>query len=164
VPLFGLPSTWELRKFARATVEPGSLVVTDGLAAYPSALAGYKHEARNESAPGADPAHDLLPGVHRVFSLAERWLLGTRRGGVQPGHLPECLDEFAFRWNRRRARQRGMLLHRLLQHAVNAGPTTYQDLVRTGEAKPVKPEPPRERALPGTLETIRSNRPWRHTT
>ncbi|MDR0435999.1 MAG: IS1595 family transposase [Propionibacteriaceae bacterium] len=46
-------SSWELRKFVRATVEPGSLVVTDGLNAYDTALAGYKHEARNESALGA---------------------------------------------------------------------------------------------------------------
>lgn len=45
-------SVWELRKFIRATVEPGSLVITDGLAVYNQALAGYKHEARNESAPG----------------------------------------------------------------------------------------------------------------
>jgi hypothetical protein len=154
-------STWALRKFDRATVVPGSLVVTDGLAAYPSALAGYRHEARNESAPGAGPAHESLPGAHRVFSLAQRWLLGTHQGGVQPGHLPEYLDEFAFRWNRRHARQRGMLFYRLLQHAVGAGPTTYQDLVRVGAAKPAKPEPPARRALPGTLETTHADRPWR---
>jgi hypothetical protein len=42
-------------------------------------------------------AHDLLPGVHGVASLAKRWLLGTHQGGVKPGHLPAYLDEFTFR-------------------------------------------------------------------
>lgn len=43
-------SAWDLRKFVRSTVEPGSLVITDGLAAYRSALAGYRHQAHNECA------------------------------------------------------------------------------------------------------------------
>jgi len=152
-----------LRKFVRATVEPGSLVITDGLSAYDRALAGYKHEARNESAPGAGPGHELLPGVHRVFSLAERWLLGTHQGGVQPEHLQEYLDEFVFRFNRRNTRQRGMVFYRLLQHAVNAAPVTYDDIVQIGGVKPDRPTPPRARGLPGTLETKpgRHTHPWR---
>jgi transposase-like protein len=161
---FGIVSTrsaWELRRVVRATVEPGSLVITDGLSAYQSALAGYRHDARNESAPDADDPHELLPGVHRVFSLAERWLLGTHQGGVKREHLQEYLDEFAFRWNRRRARNRGMLFYRLLQHAVHASPVTYQDLVRVGDAKPITPSPPGHRALPGTLATGNAHRPWR---
>jgi hypothetical protein len=35
-------------------------------------------------APSELPAHELLPGVHRVASLAKRWLLGTHQGGVKP--------------------------------------------------------------------------------
>jgi hypothetical protein len=155
-------SAWELRKFVLARVEPGSRVITDGLSAYPSALAGYVHEARNESAPGAGPAHTLLPGVHRVFSLADRWLLGTHQGGVKPGHLQEYLDEFTFRWNRRNTRHRGMVFYRLLQHAVAAAPVTYKNLVRVGAPKPAPPAPPGNRVLPGTLETAdSSHRPWR---
>jgi hypothetical protein len=154
-------SSWELRKFVRANVEPGSRVVTDGLSAYRSALAGYVHEALNESAPGAAEPHVLLPGVHRVFSLAERWLLGTHQGGVKRGHLQEYLDEFCFRWNRRHTRRRGMVFYRLLQHAVAAAPVAYRDLVRVGAAKLVKPTPPGSRGLPGTLEAADGHRPWR---
>jgi transposase-like protein len=154
-------SAWALRKFVRANVEPGSRVVTDGLSAYPAALAGYAHEALNESAPGAPEAHVLLPGVHRVFSLCERWLLGTHQGGVWPGHLQEYLDEFVFRFNRRNSRHRGMVFYRLLQHAASASPVTYRDLVRVGAAKPVKPSPPASRGRPGSLEAVPSHRPWR---
>jgi len=154
-------TAWELRKAIYTTVEPGSRIITDGLNAYPSALAGYTHEPRNESAPDAAPAHVLLPGVHRVFSLADRWLLGTHQGGVKPGHLHEYLDEFAFRFNRRHSRHRGLLFYRLIEHAITAPPVTYKDLVRQSTPKPVPPHPPTAPTWPGTLETTPSNRPWR---
>ena len=54
-------------------------------------------------------AHTLLPGVHRLFSLAKRWLEGTHQGAVRPEHLQSYLDEFIFRFNRRNARRRGLL-------------------------------------------------------
>ncbi len=34
-----------------------------------------------------DPAHVVMPGVHRVASLLKRWLLGTHQGSVGPEHL-----------------------------------------------------------------------------
>jgi hypothetical protein len=97
-----------------------------------------------------------------VFSLAERWLLGTHQGGVKREHLQEYLDEYSFRWNRRNTRHRGMVFYRLLQHAVAAAPVTYKDLVRVGAPKPAPPAPPGNRAVPGTLEAADTGRkPWR---
>ena len=46
-------------------------------------------------------AHILLPWVHRVFANLKRWLTGTFHGARKP-HLKRYLDEFTFRWNRRR--------------------------------------------------------------
>ena len=46
-------------------------------------------------------AHVLLPWIHRVFSNLKRWLTGTFHG-VRKQHLKRYLDEFTFRWNRRR--------------------------------------------------------------
>jgi hypothetical protein len=74
-------SAWQLRKAIRANIEPGSRIITDGLSAYVRATAGYVHEPRNESAPDAPPAHELLPGVHRVFSLCDRWRVYVNNGG-----------------------------------------------------------------------------------
>jgi len=42
--------------------------------------------------------------VHRVASLAKRWLLGTHQGSVDNAHLASYLNEFVFRFNRRRKR------------------------------------------------------------
>jgi len=69
---------------------------------------GYQHEVKNIKRSG-EPAHKLLPRVHRVASLLKRWLLGTLEGGVQAHPLDYYLDEFTFRFNRRSSRSRGLL-------------------------------------------------------
>lgn len=72
-------------------------------------------------------ATDIVPAVHRVASLLKRWLLGTHQGRVSD-QLQGHLDEFVFRFNRRRSRHRGHLFYRLLQDAVQTPPATYEDL------------------------------------
>jgi hypothetical protein len=37
---------------------------------------------------------------------------------VDDAHLPSCVNEFAFRFNRRRSRSRGLLFFRVLELAV----------------------------------------------
>ena len=62
----------------------------------------------------------LLPRVHRVASLLKRWLLGTHQGAVSREHLDYYLDEFTFRFNRRKSRSRAKLFYRLVQQAAMA--------------------------------------------
>ena len=78
--------------------------------------------------PGEDPGK-LLPAVHRVASLAKRWLLGTHQGSVDSAHLPAYLDEFVFRFNRRRSSSRGMVFYRVLELAAGHEPVRFQDLL-----------------------------------
>ena len=47
--------------------------------------------------------HVTLPGPHRVASLLKRWNAGTHHYRVEREHLPYYLDEFTFRFNRRRS-------------------------------------------------------------
>ena len=57
----------------------------------------------------------------------------TRAGaGGRPTHehLDYYLDEFTFRFNRRRSRSRGKLFFRLVQQAVAIDPAPYESLVR----------------------------------
>src|SRR2546422_424673 len=90
--------------FVQASVEPGSTVRTDGWQAYWTLPDhGYLHD-RIVVSRGRDRAHVAMPNVHRVASLLKRWLLGTHQGAVQVSHLQAYLDEFAFRFNRRRSR------------------------------------------------------------
>ena len=119
-------SSASLVPFVSATVESGSEVHTDGWKGYNGlSKQGYRHRVTNISSSG-DPAHVSMPGVHRVASLLKRWLLGTHQGSVTAAHLDAYFNEFAFRFNRRHSRRRGLLFLRLLQHAVVTLPTRYR--------------------------------------
>jgi transposase-like protein len=117
-----------LVSFVVATVCEGAVVHTDGWRSYNGLVPlGYEHRPTNVSASG-DPAHVVMPRVHRVASLLERWWLGTYQGAIHAEHLDYYLDEFTFRFNRRTARARGLLFYRLLQHALNVDPVPYKAL------------------------------------
>jgi hypothetical protein len=87
----------------------------------------------NVSASG-DPAHVALPHVHRVASLVQRWILGTHQGAVSHDQLDYYLDEFTFRFNRRRSRHCGLLFYRLLEGARAADPHPYKALTSQSAA------------------------------
>ena len=71
----------------------------------------------------------LLELERRFSSEDKRWLLGTHQGAVGTGKLDYYLDEFTFRFNRRRSASRGKLFFRLLQQAVQVRPVTYDATV-----------------------------------
>ena len=118
-----------LMPFIRASVRPGAVIHSDGSPSYKNLEdSGYGH--RRTVYLGSDtPAHESMPGVHRVASLLQRWIMGTHHGAVQPGQLDYYLDEFVFRFNRRTSRSRGLLFDRLLQQAVITKPVTYGRIV-----------------------------------
>lgn len=153
-----------LEAFVTDSVEPGTTVVTDGWMGYQGLInLGYNHERRSQRAAlasGDDP-NQLLPGPHRVASLAKRWLLGTHQGSIGDAHLTHYLDEFVFRFNRRQSRSRGMLFYRVLELAITHGPVRYQDIIQTKRPRSVPPVPPRTRGRPPSLERPPADRPWR---
>lgn len=157
-------SAASLHPFVTAHVEPGATVTTDAWQGYSGiSTLGYTHDPRSQRAArarGDDPS-ELLPGVHRVASLAKRWLLGTHQGSVDEAHLQSYLDEFVFRFNRRRSRSRGLVFYRLLEFAVGHDPVRYRDLVAGKRPRKVPPTPPTTRGHPPSLERPRANRPWR---
>jgi transposase-like protein len=125
-------SALSLGAFVHDVIAPGSEVHTDGWHGYDRLTAtGYRHRVTYLRG-DAELAMDQLPRVHRVVSLLKRWLLGTHQGAVSRRHLDYYLDEFTFRFNRRRSRHRGKLFFRLVQQAVAADPVPYARLVGGG--------------------------------
>ena len=119
-----------LLPFIQDAIAPGALIVTDGLQTYRGLPdLGYRHDRRVLLGSG-ESAEAVLPRVHRVASLLKRWLLGTHQGAVSGAHLDYYLDEYAFRFNRRTARHRGLLFYRLLEHAVSVDPVPYASMVK----------------------------------
>jgi transposase-like protein len=150
-----------LRAFLTDNVEPGATVITDGWQSYRPATQGLYVHQPIPGASGADAAK-LLPAVHKVASLAKRWLLGTHQGSVDAAHLPGYLNEFVFRFNRRRSRSRGLVFYRVLELAVNHDPVRYGDLIaspRPGTGRPLTP--PGTRGHPPSMERPPAGRPWR---
>ena len=123
-----------LTDFVLDHVARGAEVHTDGWQGYfDIGRYRFKHVVTNVSASG-DPAHVVLPHVHRVASLLGRWLLGTHQGAVSHHQLDYYLDEFTFRFNRRRSRHRGLLFYRLLEGAVATDPHPYRALTSQSAA------------------------------
>lgn len=128
-------SAASLQGFVAEAIQPGSVVHTDGWEGYSGLeTKGYSHQVTVLRRSRQSPA-ELLPRVHRVVSLLKRWLLGTHQGAVSLGHLDYYLDEFTFRFNRRKSRSRGKLFYRLLQQAMAVEPTPYKALVGGTRAK-----------------------------
>lgn len=123
-------SSKSIHPFVEASIEPGSVICTDGWEGYTGLeKKGYIHKIivlrkKKES------ASELLPCVHRVVSLLKRWLMGTHQGSVGYDHLDYYLDEFTFRFNRRTSRHRGKLFYRLVQQSVLTEPSPYKKMIR----------------------------------
>ena len=108
-------------------VEPGGTIRTDGWKGYNGLKEkGYNHIVveHQEDEPGDDPT----PLVHRVASLLKRWLIGTHHGRVEATHLRYYLDEYTFRFNRRRSRSRGKLFYELIRQALLVDPMPLKSL------------------------------------
>ena len=88
-----------------------------------------------------EPASELLPRVHLVISLLKRWLMGTHPGAVSHKHLDYYLDEFTFRFHRRKSASRGKLFYRLVQQAVVVEPSTHDQIVGRIPCKLKKAKP-----------------------
>ena len=80
---------------------------------------------------------------------------------MEPAHLGSYLNEFVFRFNRRRSRSRGMVFYRVLELAAAHEPVRYQDLIATKRPRAVSPTPPEARGHPPSLDRPPANRPWR---
>ena len=84
-------SSETLTNFVKTNVEEGSQVKTDDWRGYSKLkVLGYKHTVVAD-----------LPHIHRVFSNLKTWLLGTHHG-VSPQHTQAYLNEYVFRFNRRK--------------------------------------------------------------
>jgi len=116
--------------FVCEMVKPMSEVLTDGWGGY-NTLPEYNYiHSKIILSSSGDPAHVLMPGVHRIAALLKRWLLGTHQGSVSKKYLDYYLDEYTFRFNRRTARSRGLLFYRLVEQAVHVEHISRTQIIR----------------------------------
>jgi len=127
----------------QTNVASGSAVHTDGWDGYRGlSPRGYSHEVTvlrtgKTRAQRAQQAAQAFPHVHQLSGLLQRWLLGTHQGAVREKHLQAYLDEFVFRFNRRRSRYRTLLFQRLASRVVAKKAKPYWQII--GREAPDKP-------------------------
>ena len=117
-----------LHAFLAATTAPGTLIVTDGNTAYRNMPYRGHLEV---PIPKNVPAHIVLRQIHRAFSLLKRWAMGVYHG-IRKRHADVYLQEYVYRFNRRRHYRSSF--ERLLGIGVKVGRGAYWDI--TGK-KPV---------------------------
>ncbi len=107
--------------FIRTHVSSGAHIRTDGWRGYESLNEeDYKHIVVGSKE---------LNIAHLVAALLKRWLLGTYQGAVRPTQLDYYLDEYTFRFNRRKSAARGKLFYRLVQQAVLTSPVRGHEII-----------------------------------
>lgn len=115
-------STASLHAFLAASIQPGAIAKTDGWPGYnnPPGIGHQPHVV------GAMAAHVVLPWIHRLFANLKTWALGVYHG-LRRKHLQAYLDEFVFRFNRRKTRHAAFLS--ILGISTEIKPATYNMLI-----------------------------------
>ena len=123
-------SSKSLLPFITKHIESGSEIITDGWKGYSdleeksyihSTIFGKSEELKSSS---------TLKGVHLVISLFKRFILGTYHDRVESKYLQKYLDEFVFRYNRRKSRWVGKKFMRIVQQAVGTNFMPVKEIIR----------------------------------
>lgn len=118
-----------LLRFIRENIEKNSLIVTDAWSGYSQLKRkGYLHVVQNQTI--ASNQEEMLPHVHKVSGLLKRWLLGTHQNFASPERLQKYLDEFTFRYNRRKSNSRGLLFNRMIEQAITQEPIHCKKIIK----------------------------------
>jgi len=114
-----------IAEFATENIEQGSTISSDGYLSY-NILdeKGFIHDGK-ACDPVNDPEH--LKWLHVVVSNAKAFILGTYHG-LGPKHLQRYLDEFCYRFNRRKFTLQHF--NRTLFACALASKLTYAELIR----------------------------------
>lgn len=113
-----------VKQVAKAHINPGCALRSDGLHAYHSLSAsGYQHEPKVFDLK-ENPKH--LKWIHVMISNAKAFIAGTCHG-LSNVHLQAFLDEFCFRFNRRK--WASQIFGRTLSACVLAGVFTRSQIL-----------------------------------
>jgi len=123
-----------LKRFADTKVASSAATTTDGLASYNARSLGKRPHNKVVQTVEQRREMDALQNCHWAISNLKRWLLGMHHGAVREKHLQAYLDEFVFRYNRRKTKGVGRIAARVLENLVISKPMFMRQLIN--DAKP----------------------------
>jgi transposase-like protein/DNA-directed RNA polymerase subunit RPC12/RpoP len=120
-------SSASILSFIHDNIKPDSHIITDGWKGY-QPLDDEKYNHVPIVFEGLANKESALNGVHLIASLVKRLIRGTFQGSFGKGYLQYYLDEYVFRFNRRKSLSVGKRFFRIVQQAVNSEQITYSEL------------------------------------
>lgn len=123
-----------LLAFIKENIETGSTIYTDWWTSYNSLdKKGYIHILEQGSVSTDEiiwvHQEEVTPNVHIIASLVKRWLLGTHQQYLARNeYLQDYLEEYVFRFNRRKSSNRWKLFQTLLEQTLSYRPTTRKTI------------------------------------
>jgi transposase-like protein len=118
-----------LKRFADAQIAPSASVTTDGHAGYSDKSLGDRSHLPKVQTKAERAEADALQRAHWAISQLKRWLLGTHGSAVSMKYLQAYLDEYVFRYNRRRTKGVGRIAARTIAQLVAHAPQTMRQIV-----------------------------------
>lgn len=118
------------KRFTDGEVATEAAVTTDGHAGYNKTSLGKRAHDAVVQTKAEKREVDIVQTCHWTISLLKRWLLGTHAGAVKPKHLQSYLDEFVFRYNRRKTDGVARIAARVIESLVAKPPLTMKALVK----------------------------------
>ena len=114
---------YSLETFILDNIEPGATIATGDWRSYNIIdNEQYRREITNQS---KSRDYDKLYGAHLITTLVKRLIRGTDQGRFEPKYLQNCLDEYVFRFNRRKSRNIGKKFMRIVQQALRTPRITW---------------------------------------
>ncbi len=113
----------DIGRFIVTATSSDAIIKTDGWTGYAS-VPSDQHQVH---VVGDTPAHLIFPRIHQICSNFKGWARGPYHG-LRHKHLQARLDEFVFRFNRRKTRHAAF--RSLFNIALKAQPMTYDMLIR----------------------------------
>ena len=126
-------------RFADALIDTQARVISDGLASYNRRTLKDRAHAMTVQTKAEKAIRDAQQQCHWAISNLKRWWLGTHHGAISDKHAQAYLDEFTFRYNRRKTQGVGRLVARALQSLAATPPTTMRQLVQGYAPHPAEP-------------------------
>jgi hypothetical protein len=122
-----------IKRFADGQIADDARIVPDGHAGYNNDSLGQRSHEAVVQTKAERRENDAVQSCHWTISLLKRWLLGTHAGAVSDKHLQAYLDEFTFRYNRRKTNGVGRIAARVIEKLVVHPPRTMRQII--GETK-----------------------------
>ena len=112
---------YSLESFIDDNIEPSAMIATDSCLAMQSLTKSCLTREKNQN---IGRKFENLIGVHLLTTLIKRLIRGTYNGRFEPKYLYNYLDEYVFRFNRRKSKNIGKKFMLIVQKTVRSSQIT----------------------------------------